>query len=487
MINLDQKKKEDALLQKKIKDAVETGDPEKFANAMMSFSKNIENRVLEQYELDKSGSDTQILNTRGERQLTSKENKFYNKLADAMRSSNPTAALEDPELTIPETVFETVFDDLKTKHPLLSKINLKNTTGVTKWLMSKDGYQVATWGKLNSEIIKEIEGGFEEIDTMVNKLSAFMFVSKDMLALGAKWLDRYVRELLYEVESNGAEAGFVNGDGVNGPIGMNRDVSKDAIVQGGVQPLKEVVKINDFSPQTMGNLAASVSISENGKPRTITDFVLIVNTMDYYDKIMPATTILLPDGTYRGDIFPIKLEIIQSNAVEKDRAIFGSIGKYFANVSLGKEPAITYSDEYKFLEDFRTYVVRLYGNGIPQDNNAFINLDISDLKPVYPTVETITSSQPIENTLSSLGIEGVALSPIFSPDTVTYTATATEAKNTVKASPANASAEIEVTVNGKKINNGAMVTWKDDINDVIVKVTGDTKKEYKITVTKEAI
>ena len=41
---------------------------------------------------------------------------------------------------------------------------------------------------------------------------------------------------------------------------------------------------------------------------------------------------------------------------------------------------IEYSDEYKFLDDERVYINKLYGNGRALDNNAFILLDISKLE-----------------------------------------------------------------------------------------------------------
>ena len=42
---------------------------------------------------------------------------------------------------------------------------------------------------------------------------------------------------------------------------------------------------------------------------------------------------------------------------------------------------IEYSDDYKFLEDQRYYLVKLLGNGRASSDNDFIYLDISGLKP----------------------------------------------------------------------------------------------------------
>ncbi|MPQ45377.1 phage major capsid protein, partial [Clostridium tarantellae] len=41
---------------------------------------------------------------------------------------------------------------------------------------------------------------------------------------------------------------------------------------------------------------------------------------------------------------------------------------------------IEYSDEYKFLEDERTYLVKQYATGKPKDNDSFLIFDITKLK-----------------------------------------------------------------------------------------------------------
>ena len=51
-----------------------------------------------------------------------------------------------------------------------------------------------------------------------------------------------------------------------------------------------------------------------------------------------------------------------------------------------KGGTIEYSDEYKFLEDQRYYLVKLLGNGRATSDNDFIYLDISNLEPVVDEV-----------------------------------------------------------------------------------------------------
>ncbi|NFI82547.1 phage major capsid protein, partial [Clostridium botulinum] len=117
------------------------------------------------------------------------------------------------------------------------------------------------------------------------------------------------------------------------------------------------------------------------KARTISDLVLIVNPFDYYKKVMPATTIQLQDGTYKNNVLPYPTTIVQSTQVAEGEAILGLAKKYAMGIGTGnKEGKIEYSDEYKFLEDERYYIIKLIGNGQALDDNAFILLNISGLE-----------------------------------------------------------------------------------------------------------
>ena len=120
---------------------------------------------------------------------------------------------------------------------------------------------------------------------------------------------------------------------------------------------------------------------DENKARTISDLVMIVNPFDYYKKVMPATTIQLPDGTYKNNVLPYPTTIVQSTQVAEGEAVLGLAKKYAMGIGTGtKDGKIEYSDEYKFLEDERYYIIKLIGNGQALDDNAFILLDITNLE-----------------------------------------------------------------------------------------------------------
>ena len=87
--------------------------------------------------------------------------------------------------------------------------------------------------------------------------------------------------------------------------------------------------------------------------------------------------------------------------------------------------------------------------------------------------------------LASLSIGSLTLTPAFSADTTAYTASTTNATNTITAVAADAEAEVAITVNGNAHTSGQAATWVTGENTVRIVVTkGNATKAYTVTVTK---
>ena len=459
-----------------------------FDEMLLRIQADIDAEYEQKFNAVQQEMDSRILAARGVRQLTSEERNYYQKLAEAMRAKDPKQAVTNLDAVLPQTTIDAVFDELQTSHPLLSIINFRPSSGAAKLIINTNGYQEAAWGDLCDDIVKELTSGFKKIETMLLKLSAFLPVCKAMLELGPEWLDNYVRQVLYEALSNGLEAGIVTGDGNKKPIGMTRQVGDNVVVTGGVYPEKLKVTLTDLSPATIGNLVSLMAADPNGKPRRVRDVIFLVNPQDYFQSIMPATTLMAPDGTYRNDVLPYPMTIIQTPALKRGEAVIGIAYRYLALAGIAPEGRIEYSDHYRFLEDDRVYLIKTYANGMPMDNNAFIFLDISGLRPATWRVTLVDEPTPSTNAnLSALTIGSLALTPAFAAGTTTYTASTTNATNTITAVPADASASIQVLVGDQEIDNGTAATWNEGANAVKINVTaadGTTAKTYTVTVTK---
>ena len=486
MKNKDILAMEKAKIVEKMNQAIKDDDAKMFSEAFTELCQKIEENVLEQAREMMNEQDVTILAQRGVRQLTSKEREYYEKVIEAMKSSNPKQALNDIEVVMPETIINSVFDELSTDHPLLSRLSATSVTGLTRMMMNTNGEQKAAWGKLTAKIIEELTSGFKEVDVTQDKLSAFLPVSKAMLDLGPAWLDNYVRQVLYEALANGLEYGIVNGTGKEEPIGMMRQVGEGVSVTGGEYPMKSPIKMTALDMKQMGNVTAIMAKNDKGQARAVTGLIMLVNPVDYFRRVLPATRMLTPDGAY-ASVLPVNAEIIQSAAVPEGKAVYGMAPKYFLGVGMARNGRIEYSDEYRFLEDERVYLIKLYANGFAMDNNAFMVLDITELQPIRFKVISVSEEEKTENAdLTDLKIGSLELSPKFAAATTTYTATTSNATNVITAVPASGSAEIEITVGETPVTNGTAAAWASGANTVKVKVTdGETTKTYTITVTKE--
>lgn len=386
-------------LAQKFNEALKTNDPEQVAQAMADMAEGIQNEIMERAQsvANIEQLDAQALSSRGLRQLTSSEKKYYEKLIEAMKSDNPKQALSSLEVTMPETIIEDVFEDLRREHPLLAAINFQNTTYVTEWILSKNGKQKAKWGAITAEVTKELEGEFEKMNMTLNSLTAWLPVAKSMLDLGAQWLDSYVREVLKDAIYCGLEEAIVAGTGIDMPIGMMKDLSASKTEEE-AYPDKTAVKITRFDAQQYGGVIAKLALSRNNRPRKVAGVIMVVNPVDYFAKVMPATTVQRPDGTFANDVLPYPTTVIQCEEVPAGKAVVGIADKYFMGMGTSKDGVIEYDDSYKFLQRERVYAAFLYGNGKPLDNNAFTVLDISALEPMVYVVETGTKEVVDEKT-----------------------------------------------------------------------------------------
>lgn len=396
MKNLDVLQQKKAEIQNKMAEAIKNDDTEAFAQAFDEFTNLLQEAVLAEAKGLVQAADNQILAGRGVRVLTSEERQYYEKVIEAMKSNNPKQALSGFGDVLPKTVIDAVFEDITENHPLLDAINFQNAEALTEYLYSSmNGRFKAIWGKLCGEITKELGSQFHKLSFGQNKLSAFVPVCKAMLDLGPEWLDRYVRTILYEAIANGLEDGIINGRGVAEgaadpddyiyePIGMIRDLTNFNVATG--YAAKAAIPVSDFSPENYGGLISQLAVGPNGLNRVITEVLLIVNPVDYLTKIFPATTYQTPQGGFVKDIFPFPTKVVQSAYITQGKAVLGIAKRYLAVLGTGKDGRIEYSDEYKFLEDERYYLIKLYGTGRPLDNTSFLYLDISNIKAVAPIV-----------------------------------------------------------------------------------------------------
>lgn len=499
MKNLDLLMQEKTQILQSINQAVKDGNEEAFAEAFGQFADMLQESVMAEAKGMIQASDNAVLMGRGVRALTSQENKYYEQVIEAMKSSNPQQALTLVDEALPTTVIDAVMEDIAEAHPLLAEINFQNTGMLTEILVSTaDGRFKAVWGKLCDDIVTEITAGVTNIDLTQNKLSAFIPVCKAMLEIGPAWIDRYVRGILVEAIANGLEDSVINGTGVDEPVGMTKDPNGTFDSTDGYADLVPTV-VTQITPATYGALIAGLAVGRNGLYRAVDEVLFICNPVDYYTKVIPAVMYQNADKTWVSR-FPFPTRVIKSVYVAQNSAIMGIGKRYFFGLGTSKGGKIEYSDHYKFLDDDRYYLTKLYGDGKPLDSTSFAVLDITNLvaTPIdvkvtsMPDVdiaddEVLTVDGLIDARLASLKIGNKTLTPAFNKSTHTYTLAATDASNTITAVAMDGEATIVIELNDTPMDNGATATWTGsgtaDVLTVAVTIDGETE-DYTVTVTK---
>lgn len=378
-----------------LQSAMTGGNEEEIKQAWVQFQEAVTEDIKADFLEYQVTQDKSILAQRGYRQLTTAEEKWYKGFIEASKSNKPQQSFADflksPEGVMPETVITDIYKDLLEEHPLLTKINFVNAKYLTKWILNDHTIDTAVWGKLNSKITKELTSAFKEVDITQNKLSAYASVPLDMLDLGPTFIDAYVRTIMKDAIACGIEKAIVSGNGIDCPVGLDRDIHHGVSFSTSTgYPQKSAIKVTDFSPKTYGDLISKMAKTEaytgedekqkGGRTRKFGSVLMIINQVDYLTKIMPATTLLNANGAYVKDIFPFPTEVVISNEVATGKAILCLPNEYFMAMGASKEGVITYSDEFQFLDDTRTYKIKTYGNGKCTDDTCSLLLDISELE-----------------------------------------------------------------------------------------------------------
>lgn len=388
-------------LHEKFAAALSGENPDQITEALTQFAVDLQADVVNDFQAYQQSQDSTILARRGVRQLTAKEKTFYTGFMSALKEhyENPKMAFTGLDsTTLPQTVLDNVLSDIGTSFPLLSAINFQNTAAITKMIVNKQGIQLAVWGPVTSTIAQSLSGAIGVINIELNKLTAFMAISKDMLDVGPEWMDAYVRAVLAEALGNGLSKGIVAGTGKDQPIGMLKDLDASVDPSTGYKDKTPIV-ITDLSVKTIGSIAATLAQGPNGRERPVPSILMVVNPVDYFTLVMPAMTYLNTSGNYVSNVLPYPSQVIQDVNVPSGKAIFGLASRYFMGVGKGGSGGqMEYSDEFQFLDDNRVYKIKVYGNGQPLDNNAFVLADITGLTPLKHQVMVVNPTTNPVNT-----------------------------------------------------------------------------------------
>ena len=372
MKNLDAKNM--TTIRQNLFDAMQSEDKDVQVKAFADFTdalqEDIMNRAKAEMEnLTNSTSDNQILVNRGVRKaFTSEEMKFFN----AVVAREGFAGVEEE---FPVTIVQEIFNNLKTEHPLISRVDAKDVTGLVTFVLANPNAATAYWGPICADISQMILEGFKEISLKASRLSGFVAICKGMLDLGPNYLGQYIYETIYEIMSTALEVAIVTGNGQNKPVGMLKSLS-NGTVQGDSTVIyadKVPVALTDLTPATLSGPRALLAEKKLDKGEVL----FIVNPVTYFLKVFPKLAKQTDSGAWVVTNLPTGETVVQSHAVPVDKAIVGDAKNYFLGVSGAL--SLTEYKETLAIEDMNLYIAKMYATGQPKDKDAFIVLGLTGI------------------------------------------------------------------------------------------------------------
>ena len=146
---------------------------------------------------------------------------------------------------------------------------------------------------------------------------------------------------------------------------------------------------------------------------------------------------------------------------------------------------IDQSEHVQFIQDNTVFRGKARADGMPIIPGAFVAININNTS--VTTAMDFAADTANDADLIDLTVGSYSLS--FDSDTLTYNVTATNASDAVTATPAQASAAVEISYGGKNVVNGSAVKWTADSTAHPVTITvknGNAVKVYTVNVTKSA-
>lgn len=340
-------------------------------SAYQNFLEVMQNEIVKDVssQVNNEMLDRSILQQRGQNVLTSEETKFF---AAAVVEGGFT-----DDAILPETTQERVFEDLTTEHPLLAALGLQDLGALTRFIYS-DATKTYVWGPLFGGIAGQINAAFKEKSIGQMKLTAFAVIPDDMLALGPVWVERYVRTVIVESYSIGLENGFVKGTGANQPIGLMKDVNPDTFavtdkVSQGVLTFEPSVNGETISNE-LYQVVSALSKNAEGKARKVGGKVVMVVNPIAAIGVQMRNTIQTANGQWVTAL-PYNIEIVESEEVPDNKAIFFVKGQYIAAIAGGYK--FKKFDQTLAIEDAILYTIKQFANGMPKDNKAALVYDLA--------------------------------------------------------------------------------------------------------------
>lgn len=420
-------------------------------------------------------------------------------LAQLRSMKGQSRAIQGGELEIPVVFLELISENMYRYSKLLNRVRVRNVPGEARQTIAGT-IPEAVWVEMCGAI-NELTFVFNQITLDGYKVAGFVPVCNSLLEDTVSNLDlaSEVVEMLSESIALAEDKAILYGKGPasNMPLGIVTRLAQESAPSGYPANAPAWVDLSDT------NIIKIDGTSLTGAQFWSQLTLAAGNTFTRYSRgnqfwAMNSKTYAqlkskLITFTATGDIvanlfgtLPIVNGDIDILEFIPDGDIIGGYGDLYLWADR-RAMVIDQSEHVQFIQDNTVFRGKARADGAPVIPGAFVAININNQE--VTTVMDFAADTANDADLNALAIGTETLSPgTFDPKVTTYTIAAAEnASDKIEATPAQASAKVEISYGGKNIRNGGTITWLADNTAHPLTITvrnGNAVKVYTVNVTK---
>ena len=430
--------------------------------------------------------------TREERASIVASDEVQQFLAEVRSVGKNKRAVSGADLTIPVVFLDLISENMFRYSKLINRVRVRNVSGEARQTIAGTVPE-AVWTEMCGAI-NELTFQFNQVTVDGYKVAGYISICNSTLEDSDIDLAATIVEMISEAIGLAKDKAILYGKGAAGkmPLGI-------------VTRLAQTAKPSDYpanAPEWVD--LHTTNIKKIGADLKGADFwaalvVALGNTFTTYSRgeqfwaMNSKTHALLRSKmitfTATGDIaaniyatLPIVTGDIDILEFMPDGDIIGGYGDLYLWAQR-KGMSIEETRECQFIQDNTVFKGKERADGTPVVPGAFVAVNISGNE--VTTTMPFAADEANDALLDALALGTETLSPVFAANKFTYNVTASGTIGKIDATPARGEAEVEITYNGKNVNNGGTVTFATGNKPLAVTVkNGNAVNVYTINVNK---
>lgn len=420
-------------------------------------------------------------------------------LAQLRSMKGSTRAIQGGELEIPVVFLDLISENMYRYSKLLNRVRVRSVPGEARQTIAGTVPE-AVWTEMCGAI-NELTFVFNQITLDGYKVAGFVPVCNSLLEDTVSNLDlaSWIVEMLSESIGLAEDKAILYGKGsaAHMPLGIVTRLAQESQPEGYPANAPAWVDLSDT------NIIKIDGTSLSGAQFWAQLALAAGNTFTRYNrgeqfwamnsKTYSTLKSKLITFTATGDVVANlfgTLPVINGNIdileFIPDGDIIGGYGDLYL-WSDRRSMVIDQSEHVQFIQDNTVFRGKARADGTPVIPGAFVAININNTN--VTTVMDFAADNANDADLNDLSVGTETLVPgSFDPDTLTYTiASATGTSGKVEATPAQASAAVEIIYDGNNVRNGGTITFVADSTAHPLTITvknGNAVKVYTVNITK---